>query len=610
MSDDTTEATIKNSDCDNNSGNDSKINVDVDAMADFKKNTFGSPTPTDIIIDDVTTEFIESKGASTLREMGPRQVTIELISLINARIKRENIEESATSADKKNAGNRRTIDKLPFAAVSKLLRSMYTVTNLAPSARNTDPDTDLLAIYDDDPTSPTYGTYQTSMRVLRRTARQFNLGLTTNEFDQIVADLQDCAPRRTRGTDPDLIAVGNGIFDYGTKTLMPFSPEHIFVSKSVVNYRPNPENPVIVNEDDGTEWDVESWMAELSDDPEVVELLWELIGAVVRPYVSWNKSAWFYSERGNNGKGTLVSLMRNLCGEQSYASIPLSDFGKDFMLEPLTRANAILVDENDVGTFIDKAANLKAIITNDVIAINRKFKHPISYQFHGFMIQCLNELPKFRDRSESIYRRQLFIKFDKCFTGAERKYIKDDYLTRDEVLEYVLHRVLHMDYYELSQPETVVQALEEYKEYNDPVRAFWFDLSDQFAWDLLPYTFLHDLYRQWMARAMPTTKPQSRTTFTKSLQAIIDAQGSAASWAPTGARRRPGTAMDAPEDLINEYQVAQWYHPGKESKNNRARVSIGGTDLVRNKQCTGLYRIGSIADPAHVAAMMAPSSDD
>src|SRR5699024_12115213 len=115
----------------------------------------------------------------------------------------------------------------------------------------------------------------------------------------------------------------------------------------------------------------ESWMKELSDDSEIVNLLWEILGAIIRPLVPWNKSAWFYSEKGNNGKGTLCELMRQLCGSGSYASIPLADMGKDFMLEPLTRASAIIVDENDVGTYIDKAANLKAIITNDVIQINK-----------------------------------------------------------------------------------------------------------------------------------------------------------------------------------------------------------------------------------------------
>ena len=69
-------------------------------------------------------------------------------------------------------------------------------------------------------------------------------------------------------------------------------------------------------------------------------------------------------------------------------------------------ATAIITDENDVGTFIDKAANLKAIITGDAILINRKFKLPITYSFRGFMIQCLNEMPKIRDKSDSFFRRQ------------------------------------------------------------------------------------------------------------------------------------------------------------------------------------------------------------
>ena len=73
---------------------------------------------------------------------------------------------------------------------------------------------------------------------------------------------------------------------------------------------------------------------------------------------------------------------------------------------------------------MDKAANLKAIITGDPVSMNRKFKKPVSYCFHGLVVQCLNEMPRIRDKSDSFYRRQLFIAFTKCFTGVERKYIK------------------------------------------------------------------------------------------------------------------------------------------------------------------------------------------
>src|SRR5699024_1687812 len=99
------------------------------------------------------------------------------------------------------------------------------------------------------------------------------------------------------------------------------------------------------------------------------------------------------------------------------------------------------------------------------------------------------------------YRRQLFAPFKKSFTGAERRYIKDDYLERREVLEYALWHVLHRagtdrykstgvdgpgNYYTLSEPPATQEVLDEYKQVNDPVRAYWEEFRDQFAWDLVP----------------------------------------------------------------------------------------------------------------------------
>ena len=88
--------------------------------------------------------------------------------------------------------------------------------------------------------------------------------------------------------------------------------------------------------------------------------------------------------------------------------------------------------------------------------------------------------------------------FLKNFQGAERRYIKDEYLARKDVLEYILWRVLNMDYYELSEPEACQALLLEYKEANDPVRQFWSEMEEQFVWDLLPYDFIHSLYLKWM----------------------------------------------------------------------------------------------------------------
>ena len=94
-------------------------------------------------------------------------------------------------------------------------------------------------------------------------------------------------------------------------------------------------------------------------------------------------------------------------------------------------------------------------------------------------MQCVNDTPRFRDKSGSLYRRQLIIPFNKSFTGAERKYIKQDYMHRTEVLEYVLHRVLSGSFYELSEPAAVKMALHQYKIENDPVRAFVEEFLDR-----------------------------------------------------------------------------------------------------------------------------------
>lgn len=382
----------------------------------------------------------------------------------------------------------------------------------------------LLCIYISDTTDEFHGIYSCSEDIIKGIIKQLKYNATTNDMKDVMNQLRFTVPKVKRSIEKNLIAVGNGIFDYTEKTLLPFSPEHVFLSKSSVNYVANAENPVLRYLEDGTDtgedWNVEDWMSSLSDDPEIVELLWKIIGAIIRPNNRWNKAAWLISESGNSGKGTLCELMRNICG-YAYAAIPLADFSKDFMLTPLLRASAIIVDENDVGDFIDKAGNLKAVITNDVICINRKYMDPISYQFRGFSVQCLNGYPRVKDKSGSFYRRQLFIPLTKCFTGMEKKYIKDEFMHNEKVLEYVLHKVLNMNYYTLDEPSASKTKMAEYKEFNDPVRSFFNDVRLRLVWNKLPYEFLFELYKAWMKRINPSGQVIGRDQFIRDIREII-----------------------------------------------------------------------------------------
>lgn len=356
-----------------------------------------------------------------------------------------------------------------------------------------------LAIYNED--GPYKGIYTTDEDDIEGIIRSCPT-ITERGVRETKAFLRVMAPIKFRCSDPNLIAVNNGLYDYENKILMDFDPDFVFASKVSTDYNPNATNIVIHNDDDGTDWDIESWMRELSDHPEAPKLFWQIIGASVRSNNSWNQAAFFFSTKGNNGKGTLCALIRNVIGRSNCASLSLDMLGRDFMMEPLLKASAIIVDENDVGAYLERTANLKALITDDAISINRKHKTPVQYTFNGFMIQCLNDAPKFRDKTDSMLRRIIFVPFDKCFTGRERKYIKSDYLARKDVCEYVLKHVLEdiPDYYTIEVPQYCKEALDNFRLSNDNVAEFIHEVLDDLVWDAVSWKELYAFYRGWLRR--------------------------------------------------------------------------------------------------------------
>lgn len=157
--------------------------------------------------------------------------------------------------------------------------------------------------------------------------------------------------------------------------------------------------------------------------------------------------------------------------------------------------------------------------------------------------------------------RYHIIPMTKCFTGKERTYIKDDYLHRREVLEYVAYRVLNMDYYKLIEPASCKQALIEYKEFNDPVRQFFDELKDEFVWDLLPFTFLYDLFKSWFKINSPSGTVIGKINFINDLMQVLTGQ---TEWMCPDRNKKirvTKSNMNGPEPLIISYGLTAWMNP-------------------------------------------------
>ena len=159
----------------------------------------------------------------------------------------------------------------------------------------------------------------------------------------------------------------------------------------------------------------------------------------------------------------------------------------------------------------------------------------------------------------------------------------------------LFHVLYEMDYYELSVPEACVDALNEYRMVNDPVRDFCEDVLPQAAWDLLPWTFLHDLYKCWMVRRQPQSRAESLRAFKSRVLSILDDYPD---WSTSDSAIRTGNRMDAPEPLILEYDVTEWMN---KDYHGQDRTKLCTVDPKVN------YR-GLVRDPSVAAALAADAA--
>ena len=477
---------------------------------------------------------------------------------------------------------------LPNAAIARLMIALEGIKALNYSDGNNAGNYQL-GIYQD--CGENEGIYVTTEDMFIKVIKKYNFNISVSGIRQVMELLRYTAPVVAVRKYRNLIPVNNGIFDYDTKKLLPFSPDYVFVSKCKVNFNAAATNVVIHNDDDGTDWDVDSWVHELTDDPQVEQLIWQIIGAVIRPNVRWDKVVMPYSTKGNNGKGTLCRLLRNLCGEGNYTSIAINDMSKNFRLAPLLSASAVIVDENNVTGYLDDASTFKALITGDKVQIEAKYKNPVDFRFSGLMVQCVNFLPRVNDKTSSFYRRILMVPFEKCFTGAERKYIKDDYLNRQEVLEYVLCKVLEKipSYYEFDVPDACTRLLDDYKTFNDPVRQFAEEMLPELKWQLVPNKFLYDLFKAWYEENIPSGRVQGKNSF---LQEFKDVIAERDDWKATGSSVPTQGYSFGSEPLIIRYNLTKWMNDAYRGT-DAAMICTPSMDTIKSS-VSGIIRTTNV----------------
>lgn len=492
------------------------------------------------------------------------QLGVELLDAKQASVELEN-------SNVQSRLRRRIPTKIDFDEAAITLMTLFTFKNIRVSERSTDY---LLGVYVDH--GPKEGIYITSRKELYRLIDPLVPYYRNKDIDDVLDKIERMVPTVVQTSEPSLFIVNNGIYNQDSDVLMPFSPEYTYLVKIPINYKDSPKSPVLIDQNDNSSWDVESWLFSLAGDEDTATLIWEVIADTLQPSRSRGRSIWFYSESGNNGKGTIGQLIKNLLGIGNYSSLSVTEFKHEFMKETLIGVAANISDENDVDVYIDSVRDYKASVTGDDININRKYEKPVRLQFKGTNIQMMNGLPKTKDKSDSFYRRLILVPFLQSFTNnGEKKYIKDIYIARQDVLEFVLWKALHMKFNEFTIPAKSETLLYDYKEMNNPVMQFWNELHEEFQWDLLPTQFLYDLFVQWSHRNNPIGKPMGKSSFTTTLNNLLKDNPNWVVKTGQNDKVKSGNKLDADEPLITEYNLTAWKDK-----------SYMGTNLRRSRQFT------------------------
>ena len=282
----------------------------------------------------------------------------------------------------------------------------------------------------------------------------------------------------------DYTVIGNQLYNASKETFEPLTPSIIVTRKIRTRYDPEAYEPTI------HDWKPSKWLAELFDnDQELYNLAIQIIKASITGRTLKN-IFWLYGE-GGTGKGTFQQLLINLVGMENVASLKMTEFDKSrFSTSILLGKSLVIGDDVQKDAVIKDTSNMFSLATGDIMTIEDKGKRPYSLRLNMTIIQSSNGLPRMNGDRSAIDRRFKILPFTKVFKGKPNKAIKDDYINRKEVLEYLTRLALETPTKDIT-PEKSKEILQEYHEDNNPVIAFVSSFfTDELSSEFLPNSFV------------------------------------------------------------------------------------------------------------------------
>lgn len=209
----------------------------------------------------------------------------------------------------------------------------------------------------------------------------------------------------------DQINLLNGILDLSNKTevkLLPHNSDTIFFNCVSANYDPAAKCP--------------EWLKFLNkitqENQKVISLIQEMFGYCLTPG-NWMQAAFILMGDGNNGKSTLLEILRELLGPDSTSALSLNELDQKFKRSMLRGKLANISDEAPTGKEISSDI-FKNLVSGGTITAEEKNKPPFTFQNMAKIITAANKPPVLREQTTALHRRLVVIPFEYRITKSER----------------------------------------------------------------------------------------------------------------------------------------------------------------------------------------------
>jgi len=333
---------------------------------------------------------------------------------------------------------------------------------------------------------------------VRAEARLKPSSITANRVNSVASLLKMSVHKyglRFNQGPPDTVGCANGdvTFRDGTWLLQPPRHEDYRICRIPHAYDPDAKAPRFAQF-------LQEVFAPDDDGEQKAEFLLQMMGYALMTHCQHER---FLIAIGNgaNGKSVALNVIGELVGTQNAAAVHPSYLKNNHHRAELNQKLVNIITESEQGGKLP-AAELKALVSGEVMTVDRKHKDPFEMHPFATILWATNHMPHPSDYSDALFRRAGIMTFNRTFAEHERD--RQLMLTlRNEmagILKMALEAYGRAVTSGFAEPPSSIEAKKEWRKQSDAI-ALWLADCELADGAELKASACFDAFRQWCEHA-------------------------------------------------------------------------------------------------------------